>query len=150
MKHNSTIIHITNKSSQIQAKCPQGRKLQRIKQQQIKCEQAYKSTELWAIMDCKGFKIVYVPIMQCCYHRRNNISKVYGYRNDDERFIKGNDDVVINYYPIWSCVKWGTPEKCVRNWWKARYHFSDMALEEFTDHFLLQSYVIYIIMPDSI
>ena len=136
-KHNSISIHIANRNNYIQAQCYEGRK------NGTTCRQMYYNTELWAILDVTGIKCVYCPSMICINHKRNNITKLYGYKNEREEFNKGFGDVVVNYYRIWTATTFGTDAKKSRGYWTSRYHFSDDALEMFIDNMILNSLAIY-------
>ena len=87
---------------------------------------------------------ILLPVLRCCFHRTNNISKIYGWRNNSEKFVKGNNDIIINYYPVWTLIPWNAKPRSYMGWNKQRYHFSDSALEQLIDNFVLQSLVSFI------
>lgn len=143
-KYNSLSIHIANKNNFIQARCYEGRKNGTV------CRQMYNDTELWAILEPFGIKCVYVPSMICHNHKRNNITRLYGWKNEKEEFVKGFGDEVINYYPIWTATKFPTKRKQSRGYWTSRYHFSDDAFEMFTDCIMINSSDVYLMCIDGV
>ena len=103
----------------------------------MQCNQKYHSTELWAITCVDHIKPLYVPIIECTYHCK--LSKIYGWRNDDEKFIAGVGDEIVNFFEIWTMIKWKTTNSNLKCNMLQRYHFSDLALEAFSDNFILSS-----------
>ena len=127
-------IYILNKNGSIQAQCCFGR------QYNLRCNQQYHSTELWAITCENHIKPVYVPIIKCTYHSK--LSKIYGWTSNDDKFIPGHGDEIVNFFDIWTLIKFNNQDKNWRCNNIQRYHFSDLALEGFTDHFIVSSYVL--------
>ena len=133
-KENSIKVYVQNSEySSIQGQCYEGRFTNTV------CHQRHLCFEEWAIIEVLGYKRVLSQVLCCGYHKQNNISKIYGWKSDKEKYVKGLGDVVVNYYPMWTMIPFGTPPKSARNWWKSRYHFSDLALEKLTDYIILHS-----------
>lgn len=91
-------------------------------------------------------QILYVPVLRCCHHPEPNISYIYGWKNEDDKFIPGHGDKFHNAVEIWTLVKFGddkdTKRDTAKSWLKQRYHVSDSFLEAFTDHFMILSLVL--------
>ena len=127
------MISVANAHTCIQAQCPYSRK------HDLLCHQRLHSSELWAIMEENKIQPILVPILQCVFHSSNNISKIYGWTNNDNKFIPGPNDQIINLYKMWTLIPWGTNMRSSTSWMKQRYHFSDLALEAFVDNFISES-----------
>ena len=133
MENKKIIISVANETQKIQAQCPYGRK------NNLACYQKLHLSELWAVLEENMIRPILVPILKCCWHKENNISKIYGWKDESEKFIKGDGDVIINYYQFWTLVPWGTKLRNGSSWMKQRYHFSDSTLEAFIDNFVVES-----------
>ena len=90
-------------------------------------------------MEENKIRPILVPVLKCLFHAENNVSKIYGWKSDKDKFIKGDNDTIINYYEMWTLIPWQTNIRSSHSWLKQRYHFSDLALEAFMDNFLIES-----------
>ena len=141
MKTQTLMISVANVDNFIQAQCPYGR------QHNLLCHQSLHSSELWGVMEENKIRPVLLPILKCVFHTTNNISKIYGWKNNENKFIKGNNDIIINFYPMWTLIPWQTNIRNSTGWMKQRYHFSDLALEAFIDNFVLESLIYFYLYP---
>lgn len=83
---------------------------------------------------------IYVPVIRCHQHPTPNLSYVYGWTCDDDKFTPEYGDKIKNGVELWTLVAFGS-KRDSRSIIKSRYHLSDRALERFTDHFFIQSLV---------
>ena len=110
------------------------------------CQQRLHKTNLWGITSDKIIQPLYVPVIRCYIHPEPNISYIYGWTNDDDKFIAGYGDEIINGVEIWTLIPFGTQPKDKRGLsyrikQKQRYHFTFAALEAFFQHFTVNSLV---------
>ena len=128
-----------NKQGPIQARCGYARK-----NNLFGCKQRYYKTERWAIFEETYIRPTFIPTIKCCIHPKPNVSYIYGWTNEYDKFVPGIGDEIVNFQEIWTLIAWqkanhSSNKSNFRNWNKARYHFSDIALESFTDNFIVQS-----------
>ena len=84
-------------------------------------------------------------MLRCTQHTKPNISYIYGWTSDDDKFVPGYGDKISPCPEIWTLPTFGSNRES-KTWIKSRYHFTDRGLEKFIDNFLFQSLVyIYII-----
>ena len=110
------------------------------------CQQRIHKTYLWGVTSEKHILPLYVPSLRCCMHPAPNISYIYGWTNDDDKFIPGYGDEIINGVEIWTLIPFGTQQSNerginFRTWQKSRYHVTFPALEAFFQHFTINSLV---------
>ena len=110
------------------------------------CEQRYYKTNLWAITSDKIILPLYVPTIRCYIHPEPNVSYIYGWTDEYDKFIPGYGDEIINGVEIWTLIPFGTQPTndrgiSFRTWQKCRYHFTFPALEAFVQHFTVNSLV---------
>ena len=129
-------ISIANKYSYIQAQCPYGRSKGLI------CRQGLYQSELWAVVEEETVRPILLPVLKCCFHKTNNVSRIYGWKSESDKFIKGKNDIIINYYQMWTLIPWTAKPRSYFGWNKQRYHYSDSALEQLVDNFVLESLVL--------
>ena len=130
------MISIANEHGYIEAQCPYGRR------HNLACRQSLGSSELWAVVEEDKIRPILTPVLRCVWHTTNNISKIYGWKDDGDKFIKGSNDIINNYYRMWTLIPWNAAPRGWKSWDKQRYHFSDSALEQFIDNFVFESLVL--------
>lgn len=131
-----------NPNGPITALCAYARKNNNL----TNCDQRLHTTQLWAVCTPTHIQPLYVPTLRCFAHPPPNVSYIYGWTCDEDKFVPGFGDKIDPLYEIWTLIPFGTQEyNCrgnnFRSLLKCRYHFTDIALEAFTDHFMLASLV---------
>lgn len=131
-------ISIINKQGPISARCGYARK-----HNLYGCVHQHYRTQLWGVIAKDHIKPVYAPILKCVSHPSPNILCIYGYSDESDKFIPGNGDEIDPWFEIFTMIPWKTKQDSFRGNYrfnlKQRYHFSNIALEQFFNNFMTLS-----------
>ena len=125
------MVSIGNPKTFIQMQCSKGIKLQSY------CRQVYNGTIAYVIMEISVLAEIYAPVLLCTIH--DEITRIYGWRNEQEHGKIGRYDILINKQKWWTLNKWKTVEDRKRWHLDKKYHFSYLLFCDFVKSHVINS-----------